>query len=181
MANFESLFTGNRADIGIIADGLGDDIPGTLEGFFDRFHIFIQIGFLDDVCDISLGKRLLEDMVRQTLQASFTSDHGASAALGFIRGVQVLEGSHGLRCQDGGFELIREFALLFDGSQDSIPALLDLAQADDFICHDPDLLIIKGAGHFLAITGDERDSIAFVQQTDGGLHLGGFDFYLVSQ
>ena len=59
-------------------------------------------------------------------------------------------------------QFIGQFALLFDGGQDGGAAFVESAQADEFIGDDADLFVVERAGHFLAITGDEWDGVAFV-------------------
>jgi hypothetical protein len=55
------------------------------------------------------------------------------------------------------------------------PAFVDAAQPHHFVGYDAYLFVIERAGHLLAVTGDERDGIAFIEQADGGLHLRGSD------
>ena len=68
-------------------------------------------------------------------------------------------------------QFIRQFALLFDGGQDRGAALIESAQAHELIRDDADLFIVQRAGHFLSVTGDEWNSVAFVQKVDYGGHL----------
>ncbi len=117
-------------------------------------------------CDrINLGQRF---------QSTFASDHGARAALGLVRRVQVFERGHRLGGIDGGLEFIGQFALLLDGLQNGGATLINGTQADDLVRNDAHLLVVKRAGHFFAVAGDKRDGVAFVQQADGCIYLGGF-------
>ncbi len=77
-------------------------------------------------------------------------------------------------------QFIGQFALLFDGGKDGSAALIEGTQADEFIGDDADLFVVQRAGHFLAVTGNEGDGVAFVQKVDDGGHLGGFDIQLGS-
>ncbi len=59
-------------------------------------------------------------------------------------------------------KFVGEFALLFDGSKDGDAAFVESAQADEFIGDDADLFVVEGACHFLAVTGNKWDGVAFV-------------------
>ena len=174
----QRLFTRHGTDIGVVADGLGDNVAGALQCVLDGDHLLIEIGFFDDIFEATLGERLLEDMLRQTLQAFLAGDHGARAALGLVGRVQIFEGGQGAGGLNRGIQLLGQLTLFLDGFEDGRAALIDGAQADDLICDDTDLFIIQRAGHFLTITGDERDGVALVEQANGGLHLGSFNMQL---
>ena len=174
----QRLFAGHGADIGIVADGLGNNVTGALQGLLDGGDLLIEIGFFDDFFETALGERLLEDMLRQPLQAFLAGDHGACAALGLVGRVQVFEGGQGAGGLDGGIQLLGQLALFLDGFEDGRPAFIDGAQADDLIRDDADLFIVQRTGHFLTVAGDERDGIALIEQANGGLHLGSFNMQL---
>ena len=106
---------------------------------------------------------MFEDLFRKRFQSVFAGDHRARAALLFVRCVQIFERGQGLRGIDGGAQFIGQFALLFDGSEDGGAAFVQPTQAGQFIGDDADLLVIERAGHLLAVTGDKRDGVAFIQ------------------
>ena len=41
-AKLERLFAGHSADVGIVADGFGDDVARALQGFFDVGHLVVE-------------------------------------------------------------------------------------------------------------------------------------------
>ena len=175
---FERLFARGAAHISVIADGFGNDVPRPLQSLLNGGHLLVEIRLFDNVFYIAPGQWLFEDIFSQPFQTLFTRDHGTRPALGFVWRVQILQGSHCPGHIDRFFELAGQFALFFDGFQDGGPALVDKSQADDLIGDNAHLLIIQRAGHFLAVAGNKGDCVAFVEQADSGLHLGGFNMKL---
>jgi len=98
---FEGLFTGGAAHIGVIADGFGNDVARALQGLFNAGDLLVEVGLFDDLFQAATGKRLLEDMLGQTVQALFTGDHGSRAALGLVGRVQIFQGGHRAGGLDG--------------------------------------------------------------------------------
>ena len=106
---------------------------------------------------------MLEDEFCQGFESLFAGNHGAGAALLFIRRVQVFERGHGGGGFDGSAELVGQLALFFNRSKDGSTALIQPAQAGQLIGDDADLLIVERAGHFFAVTGNEGDGVAIIQ------------------
>ena len=174
----ESSLTRQGTDIGVITDGLGNDVTRALQRIFDGGNLLVKIGFFNDLFEAAAGERLLEDMLRQAFQAFLAGDHGTRAALGLVGGIQVLEGGQGDCSVEGGIEFIGQLTLFLDGFQDGRAAFIHGAQPQDLIGDNAYLFIVERAGHFLAVAGDEGNGVAFVEQADGGLHLGGFHVQL---
>src|SRR5688572_23077784 len=75
-------------------------------------------------------------------------------------------------------QFARQFALLFNRRKDRRTALIKSAQADEFIGDNADLLIIQRTSHLLAVTSNERNGIAIIQQVDHSGYLRCFNVQL---
>ncbi len=172
---FERPLTRGGADTGIVADDFSHDVARALQGFLGAGNLLVD----KLLCNFFGGTRVLfQDQFGQRIQALFTCEHGARAAFLFVRRVQVFERGHGDRGGDGGAQLVREFALLFNGCKDGGAPFIQRAQADEFVREDADLFVVERAGHFLAVTGNERDGVAFVKEVDDSRHLRRLDVKL---
>ena len=153
------------ADIGIVRKILGDDVVGALEGFFNGkdtlFGVHIAFRQLGRILAV-LG----EDGFRQRGQALFSCHGAAGAALLLIGPVEIFYFCHGGGSIDGGSKFLRQLALVFNGALDFFSAFLEIAQISQTGFQITQDGIVHGAVHFLTVTGNEGNGVAFVQKGD---------------
>ena len=84
----------------------------------------------------------------------------------FIGPVKVFHFRQGGGAVDGGGQLIRQLALVFDGLLYLVPAVLEVAQVLQAVGQLTDELVVHGPVELLAVAGDEGDGVSLVQQGD---------------
>src|ERR1700761_2863581 len=112
------------------------------------------------------GRLLVPEVLRQRLQALFAGHGRLGAALGLVGGIEVFELALVQRGFDPGLELIRQLALLGNGSEDGRAAILKLAEVGQLFLDIANLDLIEIAGGLFAVAGNERYSSAIIQQFD---------------
>ena len=111
--------------------------------------------------------RLGEQQFGQWLQPCFAGDLRLRAALRLVGQVDVFEPGLGVGRHDLLPERVVELALPADGLQDRGAALVQLAQVMEPFLERPELGVVEGAGHLLAVAGDERHRGPAVEQLHG--------------
>ena len=109
-------------------------------------------------------QRLRENCVRQRLEALFLRDGRAGAALGLVGPVEVLDLSQRRRLVDGLRQLLRQLFLRGDGGLDLLAPLGKIAQILEPCFERPKRCVVHCAVLLLAVAGDERNGVAFVQK-----------------
>ena len=106
-------------------------------------------------------RQILQDKAGQGKEPCFAGDGSLGPAFFLIRKIEFLHIRQFLSLFDGIFELRRQLALLLNLGQNSLLALSQsgqrLVQIDDAL----DDYLIQITRGFLAVAGDERDSVAF--------------------
>ena len=181
-AGLGERFLQGFADIGVVRDEFRDDVRGTLQrvlhGLDALLGVDIRGGGLFQSRFFDLA---LPEVHRQRLEAFLLRHHGAGAALLLVRAVQVFEfGEHGGRV-DLRLQFVREFALLLDGVQDLLAALVEVAQVGQAVVQFAQDLVVERAVGLLAVPGDERDGVPLIDEVDRVLHLPGFQVEFRSQ
>ena len=117
------------AEVGVLTDGLGDDVAGAFESVLDGGHFLF--GADKGGCEFGEGLRgweLRPEVVGERLQAAVAGDGGLGAPLGAIGQVQILE----LGLVEGGvdtsLEVGGELALLEDGGENALAAANEIEE-----------------------------------------------------
>ena len=137
-------FLQRLADVRIVGDELRDDVRRALQRIVHRLDTLLGVDIRGRrLFECALFDLALPEVHRQRLQALLLRHHGAGAALLLVRAVQVFElGQHG-----GGVDLclqfVREFALLLDGVQDLLAALVEVAQVREAVVQFTQDLVVQ--------------------------------------
>src|SRR4051812_43047090 len=129
--------------------------------------------FLGDV-HIGVGCRLKRgsrrgagpQQLREGLETTLARDHGARAALGLVREIEILERLLGVGGIDARFQRVVELALFFDALENRDAAFAELAEVLRAIANIAELNFVETAGGFLTVAGDEWKGVAFVEERE---------------
>ena len=132
------------------------------------FCIYIRCsGFLGRAFGLSLEQH----RVCKVLQPPLTRNGGTCAFFLLIGTVEIL------KCLEffGGFDfctqLVCQLTLLLDARKDFLLPLDKAAQVGETCLHLTQDLVLKGVGRLFAVTGDERNRVAVVEECDDGFDL----------
>ncbi len=159
-------------DVRVIGDELRDNVRRALQCVLHRLDALLGIDIRGSrFFESRLFDLALPEVHRERLQALLLRHHGAGAALLLVRAVQVFEfGEHG-RSVDLHLQFLREFALLLDGVQDLLAALVEVAQVGEAVVDLAQDLVVQRAVCLFAVPGDERDGVALIDEVHRVLHL----------
>ncbi len=115
--------------------------------------------------------RLRQQQIGQRLQPRLPGDFGLGAALRLERKIDVLETPLAVGSHDCRFERGVQLALLADGIENRGATLFQLAQVIQTLLQRSKLRIVERAGNFLAVTRNERNGGAAVEQRHRRLDL----------
>ena len=113
------------------------------------------------------------EQVRQRLKATLPRCGGPGPALGAVGKVDVFEQGQGGGGLHLGPQLGRQQVPLFKGGDDGLAAFVQFAARRQPVPDGRNRHLVEAAGGFLAVTGDEGDGGAFVEQADDGPGLRG--------
>ena len=136
------------AHVGDVGDALSEDVARVLE----RLVVRGGVG------------RASPNGVGEGLEALLAGDLGASAALGLVGLVEVLEAGLDEAGLDLGAELVGELALLVDGLEDGRLALLELGVVGEAFLDLADLHLVEVAVRLLAVAGNERHRASVIDK-----------------
>src|SRR5262249_5378106 len=85
--------------------------------------------------------------------------------------VEIFEAAHRRRVLDFAAQLVGQLALRFDALEDGLLAFVELLEEVEPALDIADGILVETAGAFLAIAGDERDSVALVEELDDAFNL----------
>ncbi len=164
---------------GIFGYRLGNDVAGAGKGLLGR----IEAGFGIHVgsCGVrgrAFGGCLHDDHVGERLQARLARLLRARHALLAEGLVQVLHALQLRGFADLGLKLGRELALCVDEQKHVLFALLKVAQIRKALVERAQRHVVHATRGFLAVARDKGDGVAFVDQRDGGLDVGGLEVEL---
>ena len=160
------------ADGRVVADGLGDDVAGPLEGVGQGLHPLLRIHVgRSRRQGVRAVRPLGEEELRQGLQSPLPGHSGTGAALGLVGAVQVLHLRQGHGGGDSGGEGLRQLALGLNGRADLLPPLLQAAQVLEALLQGAQGGVVHGAVELLAVAGDKGDGVALVQKVHHILYM----------
>ena len=170
-----------RADGRVVADLLGDDVLRQLDRRLRVRHALFPVDVRRRQLHRIVAPPLRKNRFGQRLHALLPCDHRARAALGLKGPVDVLQAGQRLRPGQLRAQLVRQPALLVDGTLDLLAALVKASQIIKPLAQLAQLLVVHRAGLLLAIARDERHGVALVQQRHDALRDGRADFKLLRQ
>ncbi len=155
------------AQIGVLADHLGNNVAGAFQRLFHAVHTFFRIHKTTGECFKPFGGRLLRPQIQgERFQPLLARHGGLGAALRPVGQIQILQLAFVEGRFNASFEFIGELALLGDGSKNRLAARHQIAEIAQLFFDTPDLNLIEIAGGLLAIARDERHRAAIIQQFD---------------
>ena len=159
------------AQVGVVAEQLGDDVVGALQGIGHGLHALfrVEVG-LGGLLRCGAVLRLGQQQQRQGLQPLLTGGSGAGAPLLLIGAVQILYLRQRGGVVDGGGQLLRQLALPVDGGLHLLPPRLQIPQIAQPVLQLPQGGVVHGAVLLLAVAGNEGDGVALIQQGDDVFH-----------
>ncbi len=167
-AFLKEAFADKGADIGFFGKDLGNDIACAKQGFVGGGNFFGGVdkggGFGFGITDGGLCK----DTLCERRQPAFARDDGAGAAFGFEGEVKVFEFGFVVDGEEAGAQLVGEFALFGDGSEDGLSALFEFFEVVVSFLDGADLDFIEGLRGFFAVACDERDGVSVFEEPKGG-------------
>ena len=166
-------FTELGAGVGVVGNAFGEDIARAGEHVGDGLE-GVRLGLVGDGvahvgggCGDGVEGRILRpELFGEGLESEFFGDGGAGAFFGPEGQVNVLEFGGVPACFDALAKLIRKFALLFDGFQNRLPALVEFLEFFQLLLDFSNFHFVKRSGNFLAVTGNERDGSSFFQKSN---------------
>ena len=157
------------ANVGVVADGFGEDVARAFERLLHAGDAFFGIDERRGKCfERRAGRLLIPEIVRERLQAFFARDHGLGAALGLVREVEIFQLALVEGLLDTRLQLVGQLALFLNGGEDGLLARNQLAEIEQLFFDGADLDLVEVAGRLLAVAGDEGDGGAFVEELDRG-------------
>ena len=159
------------ADLRAVGNLLGDDIHRAGKRLFGVLHALF---LADKLAGVGLGRKALfltDDRECQGFESFFLGNAGSGLALRTERTVDILQFAESRRLVERCADLVGELFLSFDQGAYFLSALVQTAQIIEFFAEFTDQLVVHGAVHFLAVTGDERDRVAVVEQGDDVLRV----------
>ena len=155
------------ANIGVLADGFGNDVARAFQGLFHTGNAFFGIDESGGKCfERDTGGLLIPKIVGQRLEAFFAGDRGLGAALGLVGKVEIFQFALVECLLDARLQLVGQLALFLDRGEDGLLAGYELAEIQKLLFDGADLDLIEVAGGLLAIARDEGHGRAFVEELD---------------
>ena len=155
----------NFPQVCIVGDHLGNDVGGPGQSLFCRIDALFGVYII--FCQHSgLGKilSLPVELHCQRLQAFFLCHGSAGAALGPVGTVEVLQLRQGDGGIQGGGNFLRQLFLGLDGFADLLPALGEIPEILQPVGQSAERGVVHGSVEFLAVPGNKRNGVAFIQK-----------------
>ncbi len=151
---------------------LGDNVLRSFDGFGRVLHITFDKA-LGRVLGMTL--KLHHQRVGQRLQSTFAGYLCPCAPLGLEGQIKVFELCGIPTGRDAIAQFVGEFALLLNGFEDGVLALLHLFELVVEIADGSYLHLVEVAGSLFAIAADEGNGTARVEQVERSVDLLGTD------
>ena len=113
-----------------------------------------------------IERRVGKQFVGQRLNAEFLGDLALGAALLLERQVNVFQLLFGGCVGNGQTQRVGQLALLVDGLEHRLAAVLQLAQIGQALSQVTQLGVVQAASRFLAVAGNKGHGGATIQQLD---------------
>ena len=157
------LFAQRADQVGVFGEAFDQNGSRAFERGGGIRHLLVGV---DERCGHSLRivLRLRQQQVGQRLQPCLFGDLGLGAALRLEREIDVLQTPLAVGRENCRFECGIELALLADGIENSGAAFFQLAQVSQTLPQGAQLRIVEPAGCFLAVSRNERNGGAAVEQ-----------------
>ena len=145
----------------VLVDPFGDDVLGPLDRLGGCLDLVAQ-----EVPGLALDIRVVlrHDHFRQGLEPPLAGDLGACLPFGPEGEIEILDLGRAPGVADAPLQLRGQLSLLADHAQDGLFPLLQLFQLFQAFLYGADLDLVEPAGPFLAITADEGDRRALLQE-----------------
>ena len=156
--------------VGILGEALDQNRTRALERGRGIGHLLVGIDERDGH-GLRIVLRLRQQQIRQRLQPRLLGDLGLGSALRLEREINVFQTPLAVGRQNGRFERGIQLALLTNGIEDRNTAFLQLAQIIQALLQRAQLRIVERAGSFLAVSRNERNRGAAVEQRHRRLDL----------
>ncbi len=161
---------------GVVGDNLGDDIAGAGERVLPGRHALLRV-------DKRRGERLraaVPELLsqqdrRQRLEAFLPRDGRPRPPLRAVGPVNVLDLRERGRAVQRVRHFLRQFFLRRDTLADLLPALVQVPEISQTVVELAQHLVVAGAGHLLAVAGNERDRASLVDESDDVFDVLGFE------
>lgn len=151
---------------GVFGEALHEDVLGAFQHRLDVGEAFLGVDETRGLAFRDQG-RVVEQCVGQRAEAGFQGDLALGAALLLIRQVEVFETGLGVGELDVAGQFGGQLALFLDAGEDRAAAFFQFAQVAQALFQHAQLGIVEAAGDLFAVTGDEGNGGAFVEQGDG--------------
>ncbi len=152
----------------VVAEPLREDVAGAGERGLGVRHIPFGAHERRRLIERPDGRLVREDRRRQRLEAGFSRDRGARAALRAIRRVDVFERRHRLGGGHGGRQLVGEEVPLLERPEDRGTPIVEVGQLRQPVADGGDRHLVQAPGGLLAVPRDEGHRGAFGQERRGG-------------
>jgi hypothetical protein len=116
-------------------------------------------------------RRIGQQSVGQRVQSGFARELRLGAPFRLVGQVDVLDPRLGVGGHQRCPQRVGELALLLDGGQHRVAALVEFAEVAEPLLERAKLPVVEAAGDLLAVPRDERHGGAIVEQLHGGGHL----------
>ena len=180
LAMFHGFFTKHFPQISVIGELFRQNVFCPVDGIFHSFHTFFRIYESGGIFFQRHQKCLSENIFCQRCQTFFLGNGCTGTAFGTVRTVNILD----FRLGHGPFQfcgkLVGHGALFCNGVTHHFSFFFQISESGEPFRQLTDDLVIQRACDFFPVTGNERHSIAFIQQFHGVFHLRSLDaqFYL---
>ena len=139
----------------VLAHHLGDDVHGTLHGVLGRVNALLLVDERLCLVQNRVGK-LPQEPCCHWFESGFACHLGTCAALLLVGQVDVLQFGGVPAALDATLQLVGHLALLLDGREDGLLALLQFLEFVETVADACHLHLVHSTAPLLAVAADER-------------------------
>ena len=151
---------------------LGQQMADAQQHFAGRKQLVVgrnEIG--RSVVQVRRGGSCVEHFANQRLQAPFAGNRRQCSLLGLVRKIKVFQPFGGRSGLDVRRQFLGQLPLRLDRLEDRLLPLGQHRSPRDRLLDTANLLVVQTARLILAITGNEGDGVAVIQESDGTFDL----------